>query len=336
MITLNSKLELTKRVNKTDLNQLAASRYGDGVYCEHVRSGKRGWYLNKDTEQTFLGVNASEAFSCLQSQEDVTKMSAPATFVVSDTMTMKSSVSKPKAVIETVVSNAIEPASTIEPNQERASISPEGLLEILLGKFPNTFFREPAKIRPVQRYIHKKLRQALNNEYTKDEISAALVLYTQTVDYCKKIVEGEQRVDLEGNPCEEVSPHHIKDAKARLSGDNSMRPAKKRQPIIPPIPLPPPQLEQLVCGNMELCVKINELPADSRTLKNGWEEFIIDANKQKVKIKVRPKTWKKLQKAAREYPAWVANVRGQMGNRVKGGFELLKPGVQIFEKKVVV
>jgi len=202
-----------------------------------------------------------------------------------------------------------------------------------LEKFPNTFFREPEKIIPVQRYIHKKIPPALNNKYTKNEVSAALALYTQTVDYCKKVLEGGQRIDLEGNFCEEIFPQHKEDARARLAGENPMRPAKKKQPTPPFVSLPPPQLEQLICGNMELCVKVNELPADSRTLKNGWEEFIIDANNQKVKIKVRPKTWKKLQKAAREYPAWVANIRGQMGERIKGGFELLKPCIQIFEKK---
>ena len=111
-----------------------------------------------------------------------------------------------------------------------------------------------------------------------------------------------------------------------------MRPANKKKPKKPLVQLPPPKLDQLVLGSMELCVKINELPADSKTLRNGWEEFIIDTKGQMVKITVRPKTWKKLQKASNEYPLWIANIRGKMGSRVKNGFELLMPGVQIFEK----
>ena len=317
MITLNSKLSLIKRVNKHDLNQLAASCYGTGVYCEHVRSGKRGWYLNKDTGQTFMGVNAIEAFGYLQSQA-----------VVEKTMLVEKSI---KQTVSIVSNKSMEPANALEP--ENSSISPENLLGVLIEKFPKAFFKEPEKIRPLQRYIHKKILTALNDEYTKSEISAALALYTQTIGYCKKMLEEGQRVDLEGASCEEISTQHIEDAKARLAGENPMRPAKKRKPKNIPNPPSPPQLEQLVCGNMELCVKINELPGDSRTLKNGWEEFIIDTRNQKIKIRVRPKTWKKLQNAAREYPAWVANIRGQMGNRVKGGVELLKPGVQIFEKK---
>jgi hypothetical protein len=48
---------------------------------------------------------------------------------------------------------------------------------------------------------------------------------------------------------------------------------------------------------------------------------------------VRPKTWKKLQNAGKEYSHWIANIRGQMGPRTKGGFELLTPAIQIFETK---
>jgi len=331
MITINSKTELTKRIltkriSKTDLNKQAQSCYGSGVFCEHVRSGKRGWYLYKDTEKTFLGANSSEALSYLQSQESVTRMSTTAALLTPDTARVSNLVTKPQ-----VVTKPSAPAKTKSP-PEKPEIPPEKLLEILMEKFPNTFFREPEKIRPLQRYIHKKIRRVLNNEYSKNELSAALALYTQTIDYCRKMMEGGQRIDIEGNLCEEMSPQHIEDAKARFTGETTMRPAKKRKPKIPRVPLLPPQLEQLVSGIMELCVKINELPGDSRTLKNGWEEFIIDADDQNVKIKVRPRTWKKLQQAAREYPSWVANIRGQMGERIKGGFELLRPSVQIFEK----
>jgi len=362
MATTNSKTEPTsKRITKIDLNQLAKSYYGEEAYCEHSRSGKRGWYLHNGSEQTFIGANATEAFNYLQSQENAMDTSASDAPVTPDAATIAPATPPSGAETEgvamavpatpevaTAVSTTPEEVATqtavtpeaateapVTPEEvpEKLPIQPEELLEILLEKFPNTFFREPENIRPVQNYIHKKIRRVLNNEYTKDEISAAMALYTQTLDYCKKLILGGPRIDLDGNLCEEVAQQHIEDAKARIAGEKLMRPANKKKPKKPQVQLPPPQLDQLVFGKMEIGVKINELPADSKTLRNGWEEFIIDINGQMVKIVVRPKTWKKLQKASNEYSSWIANMRGKMGTRTKNGFELLTPGIQIFEKK---
>ncbi|RKZ55180.1 MAG: hypothetical protein DRR08_25005 [Candidatus Parabeggiatoa sp. nov. 2] len=240
-------------------------------------------------------------------------------------------------VAETVASATPSVATaalvTAEDDPDRLPVPPEEVLEILLDKFPKTFFRDPEKIRPIQKYIHKKIRRLLDYKYTKNEISAAMALYTQTKEYCQKLVLGGQRTDLEGNPCGEVSKQHQEDAKVRLAGEKPMRPAKKKIPKTPSPQLPPPALDQLVFGKMDMSVKINELPADSKTLRNGWEEFLIKTERHLVKIVVRPRTWKKLQKAAKEYPLWVANIRGKMGPRMKDGFELLTPTIQIFEKK---
>jgi ProP effector len=369
---------MTKRITKTDLNKLAKSLYGEDAYCEHTRSGKRGWYLykDKDTEQTFIGANANEAFGDLESQapQSSETPATPATApvvneafgdlesqtpqssetpvppttpvekstnipITQDVATETPTASKKKTNIP------IKPDSTtdsfrgkLEITNERTEhpISPEELLEILLEKFPNTFFREPEKIRPIQKYIHKKIRRVFDGKYTKNEILAALALYTQTIDYCKKIIEGGERIDLEGKSCGEIPQQHIEDALARVSGKKSMRPAKEKKAKPPKVPLSPPDPDQLISGKMEILVKIHELPADSKTLRNGWEEFVIDAKGLKVKIAVRPRTWKKLQQANKEYSLWVANIRGKMGPQrmggFKGGFELLTPGIQIFER----
>jgi ProP effector len=68
-------------------------------------------------------------------------------------------------------------------------------------------------------------------------------------------------------------------------------------------------------------------------VKNGWQEFTIEASGQIIKVTVRPKTWNKLQQAGSEFPAWIAHLKGKMGERIKGGFELEQPSVQIFEKQ---
>ncbi|RKZ80056.1 MAG: hypothetical protein DRR19_24155 [Candidatus Parabeggiatoa sp. nov. 1] len=57
---------------------------------------------------------------------------------------------------------------------------------------------------------------------------------------------------------------------------------------------------------MEFNIKINELPTDIEILENKWVAFVIDAEPDQVKVVIRAKTWKMWQKAATDYPAWVA------------------------------
>ena len=310
-----------KRITKIDLNKLTKSLYGEEAYCEHTRSGKRGWYIHKDTKLAFIGVNSTEALKSLQYLGELEELPP----LLTSSVMLETST-------KTSVTTNTDTSGFQENEAVKLSTQAEELMEILFKKFPNTFFRESEKIRPLQRYIHKKVRIAFNGEYTKNEILAAIALYTQNKDYCQKVMKGGPRIDLEGNPCEEISQQHIKDAKARFAGEKPMRPAKKKKPKSPKESLAPPQLDQLVEGKMELRVKINELPTDSKTLRNSWEQFIIDINGQNVKITVRPRTWKKLQQASREYQLWVANIKGKLGQHITGGFELLTPGIQIFEK----
>jgi hypothetical protein len=42
-------------------------------------------------------------------------------------------------------------------------------------------------------------------------------------------------------------------------------------------------------GKLELTIKINEFPADFRTVENGWKEFDLDCDGQLVRVKVKPK-----------------------------------------------
>ncbi|NJO17566.1 MAG: fertility inhibition FinO-like protein [Thioploca sp.] len=89
-------------------------------------------------------------------------------------------------------------------------------------------------------------------------------------------------------------------------------------------------------GKLEINIKINQLPTQSQTIKRGWQRFYINIEGQIVQMKVRPRTWNKLLKANEEYPAWVASITGKMGHRIKNGFELLEPSIQVYEKKVGV
>ncbi len=84
---------------------------------------------------------------------------------------------------------------------------------------------------------------------------------------------------------------------------------------------------------MELTIKINEMPADVRTVENGWKEFDLDCDGQLVRVKVKPKVFKKLEDAQANYPMWVAAITGKMGEPMHGGFVLDQPNIQVFERK---
>ncbi len=86
-------------------------------------------------------------------------------------------------------------------------------------------------------------------------------------------------------------------------------------------------------GKMELTIKINEMPADVQTVENGWKQFDLDCDGQLVRVKVKPKVFKKLEDAQANYPMWVAAIAGKMGEPMQGGFVLDQPNIQVFERK---
>ena len=87
-------------------------------------------------------------------------------------------------------------------------------------------------------------------------------------------------------------------------------------------------------GKLELTIKINEMPADVETVENGWKQFHLDCDGQLVRVKVKPKVFKKLEQAQENYPMWVAAIAGKMGEPLHGGFVLDQPNIQVFERKL--
>jgi hypothetical protein len=84
---------------------------------------------------------------------------------------------------------------------------------------------------------------------------------------------------------------------------------------------------------MELTIKINEFPADVKSVENGWKEFELDCEGQLVRVAVKPKVFKKLEQAQADYPMWVAAITGKMAEQLDGGFVLEQPNIQVFERK---
>jgi hypothetical protein len=86
-------------------------------------------------------------------------------------------------------------------------------------------------------------------------------------------------------------------------------------------------------GKLELMVKINVVPSEVTTDKNGWKAFTLDCDGLPVRVQLRPKMWTKIETAAKSWPLWVASIAGKMGKRSGDGFALEEPAVQVFERK---
>ncbi len=86
-------------------------------------------------------------------------------------------------------------------------------------------------------------------------------------------------------------------------------------------------------AKLEVIIKINELPAEVTTNKNGWKEFKLDCGGRIVAVSLRPRMWNKIEEASKQWPLWLATITGQMGQSVGTGFVLVEPAVQVFERK---
>lgn len=91
----------------------------------------------------------------------------------------------------------------------------------------------------------------------------------------------------------------------------------------------------MIQGKLEVTIKINTLPTDVTTDKNGWKSFSVTCDALRVAISLRPRMWAKLEEAAKAWPSWVAAISGTMSAQEVPfrGFVLAEPAVQVFERK---
>lgn len=89
----------------------------------------------------------------------------------------------------------------------------------------------------------------------------------------------------------------------------------------------------MIPGKLEITIKINQLPTEVTTDKNGWKLFQLDCGGRHVSVALRPRMWAKLEEAQKNYPLWVAAISGSMGPGQGMGFKLLEPNLQVFERK---
>jgi hypothetical protein len=75
-------------------------------------------------------------------------------------------------------------------------------------------------------------------------------------------------------------------------------------------------------GKLELTLEINEMSVDIETVENGWKQFDLDCDGQQVRVKVKPKVFKKLEEAQANYPMWLATIAWKTDEPIDDRFVL--------------
>ncbi len=86
--------------------------------------------------------------------------------------------------------------------------------EELFEKFPNTFFRDLAEIRPLKKGIYHDIRGTL--PVSSRILHGAIGLYTQRQPYLRALADGKDRIDLSGKSVEPVTEEERQHALALL------------------------------------------------------------------------------------------------------------------------
>lgn len=116
------------------------------------------------------------------------------------------------------------------------------------------------------------------------------------------------------------SPQAVKEAKAI-----SIAPVNIERPIAD---------ETLTKAQMDITVKISELPSEVNTNEQGIKEFYVKSNEREVFIAINSKQYNKLVTAQQTWPSWIGRIAGKLGQSTKDGFILDKANVQVFERVV--
>jgi len=169
-------------------------------------------------------------------------------------------------------------------------------LALLKQRYPNTFFDEAEKVRPLKTKIHKPLIRALKGEVSQDSIRRAIAVYTSRKVYIEKLAsDGAQRIDLEGNPCKPIKEQHMMLARSLLKKfeekglddiplvpmeEEKLQFLKDKKPKQPP---PPPKKKVVEQPTEKVVKKVEKKP------KSPVKKPVVQ-HVQKPTVKVEKKT----------------------------------------------
>ena len=203
--------------------------------------------------------------------------------------------------------------------------APERLL--LAELYPACFDWEHP--RPLKIGTHLDLR-GRHPDVPHHVIRKALAIYCGRPRYLKCLKAGLLRWNLNGQPAGLVTLEQQGIAREQLKTGKPPAPLAPPAPPLPPDATPIPE-ENLVPGRLELTVKFSELPRPLPV--QGGMKIGIQTGEGIVVAILPPKAWKKLEKAATDWPGWVCALTGKMGKAEGGTVTLESPALQVFEKK---
>ena len=225
------------------------------------------------------------------------------------------------------------------------------ILDRLIEAFPACFSRtapKPLKIGLGEEVMALAGVHPALADLSRTQIRRALKVYTGMPVYRKALARGGPRYDLAGQPDGEVTPDQQAFAqtprvpKAPADADAA---ADATAPPLPRNPPPAPRRDEnaeqallkeviamAIPGKLDVTLKINQLP-QAKPATAQTVLFAVQAEGQTVVVELKNKMWNSLKTAAETYPQWVAAITGKMGEAVEGGFRLVNPAVQVFEKK---
>lgn len=232
-----------------------------------------------------------------------------------------------------------------------ATPAPPADLAPLFERFPACF--DWADPKPLKIGINGDLLAsgALGEGCDAKALRRMLTRYCARRRYWRALKEGATRVDLHGRPAGAVSADDAENARERLAAWKARMKAKGSGPPASPDAGPPPVApvtdrpagaalsddtpipkEHLVPGRLELTVKFSEMPTPVPV--EGGVKIGVETGEGVVTAVLPPKVWRKLEQAAKDYPAWVASVSGSLARIANGEIALKNPAVQVFEKKL--
>ncbi len=220
------------------------------------------------------------------------------------------------------------------------------LLDRLCAAFPACFSRtapQPLKIGLGDEVMALAGVHPALADLSRTQLRRALKVYTGAPAYRKALTRGGPRYDLAGQPVGEVTPEQ--QAFAQTPRVPQPPAAAATASSLPRSPPPAPWRDEnakqallkeviamAVPGKLDVTLKINQLPqAQPATAQTVL--FAVRAEGQTVVVELKNKAWNSLKTVAETYPQWVAAITGQMGEVIEGGFRLVNPAVQVFEKK---
>lgn len=114
-------------------------------------------------------------------------------------------------------------------NTEKLKNSKE-VIAYIAECFPKCFTLE-GEAKPLKIGIFQDLAERLNEDskVSKTQLRAALRQYTSSWRYLHGVKLGATRVDLDGNPCEELEEEHVEHAQAALAESKARVQARRKE-----------------------------------------------------------------------------------------------------------